>query len=75
MPIYIGCPNTTDYFDARGMLIAKDPDDVLRIANSLTPETYEKMLPYLLENKKRAEQLITREDKYIDAFYQAELRN
>jgi hypothetical protein len=68
VPIYIGCPNIKDYFDERGMLIAKDPEDVIRIAQSLTPETYEKMLPYLLENKKRAEKLLTLEENYIDAF-------
>lgn len=69
VPIYIGCPNIKDYFDERGMFIAKDPEDVIQIAQSLTPETYKKMLPYLLENKKRAEKFINLEDKYIDEFY------
>ena len=69
IPIYIGCPNIKDYFDERGMFIAKDPEDVIRIAQSLTPETYEKMLPYLKENKRHAEKLMQLEDQYIDAFY------
>ncbi len=69
VPIYIGCPNITDYFDERGMFIAEDPDDVLKILNTLTPETYQKMLPYLLENKRRAEKFLTLEDRYIEDFY------
>jgi len=70
IPIYIGCPNITDYFDKRGMFIAKDIDDVIKICNSLTPETYEKMLPYLKENKKRAEALLVLKNKYINEFYE-----
>lgn len=37
VPIYIGYPNIKDYFDERGMFIAKDPEDVIQIAQSLTP--------------------------------------
>jgi hypothetical protein len=74
IPIYIGCPNITDYFDARGMLIARDIDDVIRICNSLTPETYAKMLPYLIENKKRAETLLGLKDRFIDEFYETHVK-
>ena len=59
----------TDYFDARGMLIAKDPDDAVRIANTLTPESYAKMLPYLLENKCRAEVYMKKEETLIQEFF------
>jgi len=74
IPIYIGAPNIRDYFDPRGMFIAKDPEEVIRIAQSLTPETYRKMLPYLLENKSRAEKLIKLEDHYINEFYRTVLQ-
>ncbi|MDF3033305.1 MAG: hypothetical protein K0R76_259 [Alphaproteobacteria bacterium] len=73
VPIYIGCPNIGEYFDTRGMLIAKDPEDVLRIVRTLTPDTYKKMLPYLEENKRRAEKLVNLEDHYIDEFSQMEM--
>ncbi|MCE3231558.1 MAG: hypothetical protein K0R52_1486, partial [Alphaproteobacteria bacterium] len=73
VPIYIGCPNIGEYFDTRGMLIAKDPEDVLRIVRTLTPDTYTKMLPYLEENKRRAEKLVKIEDHYIDEFSQMEM--
>ncbi len=74
IPIYIGCPNITDYFDERGMFIAKDIDDVIRICNSLTPETYKKMLPYLIENKKRAEALLVLKNKQIQEFYESHMK-
>jgi hypothetical protein len=70
VPIYIGCPNVNDYFDARGMLIAENIDDIIRLSNSLTPETYEKMLPYLKKNKEAAENLIKLKDLYINDFFQ-----
>lgn len=74
VPIYIGAPNVRDYFDSRGMFIAKDPEEALRIAGDLTPETYQKMLPYLLGNKNRAQKLMRLEEEYIDEFFRTELR-
>ncbi len=73
VPIYIGCPNIGDYFDVRGMLIAKDPEDVLGLARNLTPETYQAMLPYLQENKRRAQKLVELEDRYIKEFFEEHL--
>ena len=70
VPIYLGCPNVTDYFDARGMLIAESTDDIIRIANSLTPQKYAEMLPYLKKNKEMAENLMKLKGKYLDDFYQ-----
>ncbi len=75
IPIYIGCPNITDYFDARGMFIAHDIDDAIRICNSLTPETYAKMRPYLIENKKRAEALLGLKDRQIQEFYETHVKD
>jgi len=69
IPIYIGCPNVADYFDPRGMFIAKDVDEVLAICRSITPETYAKMLPYLKENKQKANALIGLYDRYLRNFY------
>jgi len=69
VPIYIGCPNIADYFDPRGMLIAEDPDEVIEITKNITPDTYAKMLPYLKENKRRAEKLLHLEESCIEAFY------
>lgn len=68
VPIYIGCPNVLDYFDARGILIVNSLDELISVVNSLTPETYEKMLPYVKENKKRALKLLHLEDQIIEEF-------
>lgn len=69
VPIYIGCPNIADYFDVRGMLIADDVDEAIRMCNSLTAEKYAEMLPYLQDNKKKAEELLGTRDRYIKEFY------
>jgi len=69
VPIYIGCPNITDYFDPRGMFIAEDPDEIVEITKKITPKTYAKMLPYLKENKRRAEKFLKLEEHYIEQFY------
>lgn len=73
VPIYLGCPNVTDYFDARGMLIAESTDDIIRIANSLTPQKYAEMLPYLKKNKEIAERLMKLKTNYFDDFFQKNL--
>lgn len=74
VPIYIGCPNVADYFDARGLLCAKDLDDVIRICNSLTPEKYAQMLPFLMINKQKTEELVRIRSKHIEAFYEERMR-
>ncbi|MBA4249367.1 MAG: hypothetical protein C0440_02085 [Candidatus Pelagibacter sp.] len=54
IPIYIGCPNIGEYFDKRGMFIANNVDDLIRIINNLTPETYQKMSQYIEINYQKA---------------------
>ncbi|RZI46048.1 hypothetical protein [Candidatus Finniella inopinata] len=70
IPIYLGCPNVRDYFDERGMFIAETVEDIISMAQSIQPDTYEKMLPYLQENKKRAEALMELESKYKAEFFE-----
>ena len=55
VPIYHGCPNIDEYFDTRGMILVGDAvKESIDAVNNLTPETYEKMMPYIEENYKRA---------------------
>ncbi len=68
VPIYIGCPNIANYFDHRGIIIATDPIDLIKKVNSLNAKTYNKMLPYLLENQKRAEKLLNLEESLLVDF-------
>ncbi len=69
VPIYIGCPNITDYFNPKGMLIAKNIDEAIAICNSLTPETYAEMLPYLQENRQKTLELLKLEEQRIQDFF------
>lgn len=69
VPIYIGCPNIHNYFDVRGMIIVATPQEAVEKANALTPDLYEKMLPFLVENQRRAKALLKLEDKYLDEFF------
>jgi hypothetical protein len=69
VPVYIGCPNISDYFDMRGMLIAKDVSDAIQVINTLTPETYLKMLPYLKKNKERVNYYVNLKKYYVSNFF------
>ena len=68
VPIYIGCPNVTDFFDPRGMIIVHSVDELIKAVNALTPNTYQKMLPYLKENRKRTFQMLHLEQKVLKDF-------
>ena len=54
VPIYWGCPNIGDFFDARGMIIVDIETDIVEVCNNITPETYEEMKPFVDENYRRA---------------------
>jgi hypothetical protein len=54
VPIYLGCPNIEDFFDVRGMFIVNTLEDIVNVCNSITPETYSQMLPYVQENYERS---------------------
>ncbi len=55
VPIYWGCPSIADFFDVRGMLVFTDATELTGILDRLSFELYEAMLPFVLENRKRAE--------------------
>lgn len=57
VPIYIGAPNIGEYFDVRGMFLPSSVEEIVRICNSLAPETYEQMLPFVKENKRRWQEI------------------
>jgi hypothetical protein len=54
VPIYWGCPNIGEYFDQRGILQFDTVEQLKNIINSLTPELYENMKPYIETNYKLA---------------------
>ena len=50
VPIYWGCTIIDEYFDTRGMIIVDSVDEIIQVCNSLTPETYYSMLPFVEKN-------------------------
>jgi hypothetical protein len=51
IPIYWGCPNISEMgYDERGIIRFDTVEDLIHIANNLTPEVYEKMKPYVEYN-------------------------
>lgn len=54
VPVYFGCPNITDFFDARGMILFRDEADFLNQINSLTPADYWNRLPFIEANRQRS---------------------
>jgi hypothetical protein len=50
VPIYWGCPNIGEHFDKRGIITFETKEELVDIVNSLTPELYESMLPYIETN-------------------------
>lgn len=68
VPIYIGCPNIGDYFDVRGIIIVSSLDDLIRMVNTLTPQIYAVMKPYILENKRRAEKFLSLKNDVLSGF-------
>jgi len=50
VPIYFGCTNIEKYFNPKGILSFQSFEDFERIMDSLTPEMYDEMLPYVQEN-------------------------
>jgi hypothetical protein len=50
VPIYWGCTNIGDFFNAKGILVARNLQEIVDICNRLTPETYNEMLPAIEAN-------------------------
>jgi len=55
--VYWGCPNISDFgYDENGIIRFETPEELLDIINSLTPEKYNEMLPYIEYNYELAKQ-------------------
>lgn len=54
IPIYYGCPGITELFDPKGLLIFNTKEELMSILDRLSPNLYDEMYPYLMENKHKA---------------------
>ena len=71
IPIYFGCPNISEFFDVRGMIIVNSYQELINSVNSIDEQLYESMKPFIEENYIRAQ-------KYASCFFeriQVEIQN
>lgn len=54
VPIYWGCPNIGDYFDARGIIQFNSYEEFIEKVNSINEKTYNKMKKYVDVNYEKA---------------------
>jgi len=47
IPIYMGCPNISDFFDIRGMYVVNSLEEIANVIKNLTPETYFELEEYI----------------------------
>lgn len=55
VPIYYGCPNIDKWFNPKGMFHCKDVKEIIRVCNSLQPDTSELMREHIEDNFQRAQ--------------------
>jgi hypothetical protein len=68
IPIYWGCSNLEELgYDERGIIRFNNTSELVNIVNSLTPDLYNKMLPYIEHNYK--EVLTKRTKFYVETFF------
>ena len=54
IPIYYGDKNIGNHFNEKGIIAINNVDEIIKVCNELTPETYERMLPIVLDNYETA---------------------
>ena len=51
--IYWGCPNVEEYFNMDGVLRFENYDDLIRVLQSITPDTYQEKAAAIEDNFNR----------------------
>jgi len=64
IPIHWGCDNIGDFFDTRGMFIAKDLKDIIDICNSLNENIYLEKKEFIDKNFEISKKYITITDRF-----------
>lgn len=68
VPIYRGCPNISEYFDEKGIILFDNENELVKIINSLTEEDYEKRKIYIEHNYQLAIQYSQYFPRLIEVF-------
>jgi hypothetical protein len=74
VPIYWGCPNIEEFgYDERGIIRFDNENELIDILNTLTPQTYQQMKPYIDYNYEVAklDMVEDRATQFFDSFIQA----
>lgn len=50
IPIFYGCDNIGDFFDIRGLFIVNNSEEIIKICNSITNQTYYDKIEYINRN-------------------------
>lgn len=56
VPIYYGFPDISELFNPKGILTFKTKEELISILDNLSPNLYDEMYPFLIENKLKAVQ-------------------
>lgn len=62
IPVFWGCPNVGDFFDARGVLSFETAEECREVVARLSFELYQSLLPYAAENLRRVAEYAVAED-------------
>lgn len=71
VPVYHGCIHIGEFFDERGILSFQTQEELDAIMDSLTPEKYQEMLPYIEANYKKCFEWPLNNDMLYDKYYNA----
>jgi hypothetical protein len=66
VPIYWGPDNISNFFNPKGILQFKSPEELKGILNNLTKEKYYEMMPYIKENYEAAKYYMIQDDFFYD---------
>ena len=69
VPVYHGCIHIGEFFDERGILSFQTQEELDTIMNSLTPEKYQEMLPYVEANYKKCFEWPLNNNMLYDKYY------
>ena len=66
VPIYWGPDNISNFFNPKGILQFKSPEELKGILNNLNKEKYYDMVPYIKENYEAAKYYMIQDDFFYD---------
>ena len=69
VPVYHGCIHIGEFLDERGILSFQTQEELDTIMNSLTPEKYQEMLPYVEANYKKCFEWPLNNNMLYDKYY------